>query len=531
MYRVLITDNISERGLALLNEADRITTEIVLRPQPDQLVEMIKDFDAVITRSSTVLDKAVFTAGNRLKVAARAGVGLDSIDLEAATAAGVMVMNTPDASTLATAEHAMALLLALARKIPSAHHSLASGEWARSRFVGTQLAGKVLGVVGLGRVGTQVVGRARAFGMNVVAFDPYVAEEAATEAGAELVDDLDELLAASDFVTLHTALIDSTRRMLGRHQFKTIKHGAHLINCARGELIDETALLAALESGRLAGAALDVFTQEPPASETLRRLITHPAVVVTPHLAGSTVEAQEDVGVQIARQVVDALTGSNLVNVVNLPFIQGVDYAASLPFLHLAEAVGSLQSQLIDGRIERIELAFEGDEMLSRVKPLTVALLKGLLTPVFEDRVNYVNAPVLAEERGIALAQVPVRNPSEYAHLLTCRVQSPKEARTISATLFAHHIARIVRIDDFLLDGAPEGRILVMRNHDIPGVIGKVGTLLGERGINIGEWRLGRSGPGGVAMSFINVDNEVSEEVMAELKALEPVIDARQVLL
>lgn len=531
MFRVLITDDISPAGLALLQSTPDVNVDIVTRPHPTQLRELIGHYDAIITRSATALDADLFAAAQRLKVAGRAGVGLDNVDIDAATAAGVMVMNTPEANTVAATEHTFALMLALCRNVPLAQSSLKRGEWNRARFMGVQLFGKTLGVIGLGRIGSRVATRAQAFGMNVMAYDPYIAEEVAERAKVELVAELDELLMQADFVTLHTPLSDETRNMIGRAQLARMKRGTRLINCARGGLVDEAALLDALESRQLAGAALDVFSEEPPQADILRRLIARDDVIVTPHLGANTVEAQEDVGTQIARQVLEALHGENYQNAVNLPFFGTNGYRQSLPYLRLAEAIGSLQAQLARGRITRVELAFEGDEMLERVKPMTVALLKGLLTPILKERVNYVNAPRLAEERGIGVAQVAVRESSDYSNLLTCRVLSSQETRTIAGTLFAGKSPRIVRMDDYRMDGSPEGRILVMTSRDVPGVIGKVGTLLGEHNVNIAEWRLGRTAPGGMAMSFINVDDPVSDAVMEKLRALPQVYDIRQVVL
>ncbi len=530
MFNILITDDISPAGLALLEQAPDVKAEVVRRPDRAQLLNLIGHYDAVITRSATSLSAEIFSAATQLKIAGRAGVGLDNIDIDAATAAGVMVMNTPEGNTLAATEHTFALMLALCRRLPLAYASLKNGEWNRTRFMGVQLFGKTLGVIGFGRIGSRVAARAQAFGMTVIAYDPYIAEEVAERAKVELVE-LNDLLARADFVTLHTPLIDETHGLLGREQLAQLKRGARIINCARGGLVDEAALLEALEAGQLAGAALDVYSEEPPRSETLRRLLAREDVVATPHLGANTVEAQEDVGTQIARQVLEALRGENFQNVVNLPFVGLTDYRQSLPYLRLAEAMGSLQMQLARGRIQRIELSFEGDEMLERVKPLTVALLKGLLTPILQERVNYVNAPSLAEERGMVVTQVAAKEPSDYSHLLTCRMFTTQENRLIAGTLFSGKMPRLVRIDNYRIDSAPEGRILVMTSRDVPGVIGRVGTLLGEHNINIAEWRLGRTAPGGMATSFINVDDPVGDEVMEKLRALPQVMDIRQVVL
>ena len=531
VFRVLITDDISSAGLALLQGAPDISVDIVKRPDRARLLGLIGSYDALVTRSATPLDAEAFAAAGQLKVAGRAGVGLDNVDVDAATAAGVMVMNTPEANTLAATEHTLAMMLALCRGLPAANASLKSGQWNRARFMGLQLAGKTLGIIGFGRIGSRVAVRAQAFGMTTIAYDPYIAAEVAERAHVELLARMEDLLARSDFVTLHTPLGAETQHLLGAPQLAQMKPGARLINCARGGLVDEAALLEALEAGRLAGAAIDVFSEEPPQSELLRRLIARDEVVVTPHLGANTVEAQEDVGTQIARQVLDALRNEDYQNAVNLPFFGGSGYRQSLPYLRLAEAIGSLQVQLARGSVSRVEIGFEGSEVAARAQSLTVALLKGLLASLLKERINYVNAPQLAAERGISVAQIEPRQQSDYNNLITCRVVTSQEQRTIAGTLLAGKAPRIVQIDDYLMDGSPAGRILVMTSHDVPGVIGRVATLLGDHAINIAEWRLGRTAPGGMAMSFINIDDPVGDAVVAALRRLPQVMDIRQVVI
>ncbi len=530
-YKVLVTDDISPVGLALLRDAADVQVRVVKRPERAQLLDLIGDCQAVITRSATTLDAGVFAAAPQLKVAGRAGVGLDNVDVDAATRAGVLVMNTPDANTLAATEHTFALLLALCRNLPDAHASLKAGEWQRARFMGVQLFGKTLAVIGFGRIGSRVAARAQAFGMEVIAYDPYIASAVTERAKVALVPTLEEALACADFITVHMPLTAETRRLIGTDQLAHVRRGARLVNCARGELIDETALLDALESGALAGAALDVFSEEPPRSAALQRLIAHERVIATPHIAASTLEAQEDVGIQIARQVLDALRGENYQNAVNLPFPAVNGYRELLPYLRLAEAIGSLHAQLSRGPISRVEIALAGEELSKQAPALTVALVKGLLTPILGERLSYVNALRLAQERGIQVMPVAAVEQSDYSQLIATRVLAAREQRAIAGTLFGGHSPRIVQIDEYRMDGTPEGRILVMTSLDVPGVIGHVGTLLGERGINIAEWHLGRTAPGGRAMSFINVDDPVSDAVLDELRALPQVQDIRQVVL
>jgi D-3-phosphoglycerate dehydrogenase len=536
-YRILVTDDIGADGLALLRSTPDVRVDAHASLSREALLKCIGDYDAVITRSGTALDAEIFRAARRLKVAARAGVGLDNVDLDAATLAGVMVMNLPEANAVAAAEHALALMLALCRSVPQADARLRARVWERRPFMGVQLHGKTLGVVGLGRVGSLVAARARAFGMHVIAHDPYVPEENAETLRVELVEDLDDLLERADFVSLHAQLTDETRHLIGPAQIARMKPGARLVNTARGALIDDDALYEALSSGKMAGAALDVFSVEPPfGDERAARLLQLPNVVATPHLGASTVEAQADVSAQIAQQVLDALRGAGYRNVVNLPFAEGADYRAIAPYMTLAEKIGSLHMQLARGRTGplaglQVRVAFHGGELKEQVKPLTVALLKGLLAPILGDAVNYVNAPRLAHDRGIAVRQSVFPAAEDYANVIICRVIAAQEERLIAGTVFAHTQPRIVRMDDIPMDALPSGCALIVKSRDVPGVIGQVGTRLGAAGVNIAEYRLGRDARGGTALSFINLDAPAPEAVLVELRALPQVIEVRQVYL
>ncbi len=531
MFKLLITDDIGPAGLAMLGAANDLHYDVVKLPSPEKLLQIIGEYDAVITRSGTSLTSQVFETGKRLKVAGRAGVGVDNIDVEAATRCGVLVMNTPEANTLAATELTMGLMLALCRNLPLANTSLKAGEWTRSRFIGVQLNGKTLGVVGLGRIGSRVATRCQAFGMKVMAYDPYIAEEAAERIHVQLVANLGELLRACDFLTVHTPLTDETKGMIGREQIAAMKNGVRLLNCARGGILDEGALLEGLSSGKIAGVGLDVYTSEPPKTDLLRQLLVRTEVVATPHIGANTFEAQRDVALQVVQQVIEALRGENYRNVVNLPFPEGVDYRSLAPYMNLAERIGSLQMQMIRGRITRVEVEFRGEDVEGHAKPLTVALLKGILAPILSEDVNYVNAAHLADARGIHVTQTRYPAAEDYSNVILCRVTSANETRLIGGALFLRRQPRIVLLDDYRLDALPSGPALILSNRDIPGVIGKVGTLLGERGINIAEWQMGRSAPGGNAVSFINIDMEASEEVLKELRALSPILDVRQVLL
>ena len=532
MHRILITDDIGPAGLALLDAANDVQYDVVTLPSREKLVEIIGEYEAVITRSGTPLTAETFEAAKKLKVAGRAGVGMDSVDIDAATLRGVLVMNTPEANTLAAVELTLALLLAVCRHLPAANASVKNSEWTRARFLGTQLSEKTLGVIGLGRIGSRVATRCQAFGMKVIAYDPYIAEEVAERLHVRLAGDLEELLTRSDILTVHTPLTEETRGMIGAPEIAQMKDRVILINCARGGIYDEQALYDALVSGKVAGAGLDVYSSEPPGHEPhLTKLLALDSVIATPHIGANTAEAQRDVAVQIVQQVIDALRGLNFRNVVNLPFAEGVDYRSLAPYMTLAEKIGSLQMQLIHGRIDRVEVEFRGEEVEEHVKPLTVALLKGMLAPILSDAVNYVNAPRLAEERGIRVSQTRHPAAEDYSNVILCRAHSSKETRLVGGALFLHQQPRIVLLDDFRIDAQPHGPALILANRDVPGVIGRVGTLLGAHDINIAEWQMGRSGPGGEAVSFINIDSPVSDAVMRELRALSTIVDVRQVLL
>jgi D-3-phosphoglycerate dehydrogenase len=451
-------------------------------------------------------------------------VGLDNVDIEAATERGVLVMNTPGANALATAEHAWALLLAVCRRVPAADASLRRGAWERERFVGVQLAGKTLGVVGLGRIGRLVAVRGRGFGMSVMGCDPYLSEDAAAEIGVELVP-LNQVLAAADVVTLHVPLTDETRRLIGSEALDRMKPGAILVNAARGGLVDESAVATALAEGRLGGAAFDVYDVEPPADSPL---LNAPNVVLSPHLGASTGEAQRDVSVQIVEQVVAALREEEFRNAVNLPFVASGGFATIRPWLDLAERLGRLVAALAPGRMERVEVEARGAEAAPHAGPLSAAVLKGLLAPILGVAdVNYINAARVASERGIEVSRGRRASAADYANLIGCRVRTDTGERTVAGTLFQTH-PRAVEIDGYHLDAPPVGTALLVWNRDVPGVIGRVGTILGDAGVNIAEWRLGRNAPGEIALAFINLDTPAPPEVLEDLARIEGVRQVRQ---
>lgn len=528
MYRILISDKLGAAALQKLKEYDDVAVDVKTGLSTEQLLESIPAYDALIVRSGTQVTADMLAAGVRLRVVGRAGVGVDNIDVKAASMHGIVVMNTPGANSIATAELTMALMLAVSRNIPQAHSSLMADEWRRGDFVGGQLYHKVLGIVGFGRVGKLVAERAKAFGMDILVYDPAILEETARDLGVLLVE-LDDLLSQADYITLHAALVPATNKLINAETISQMKDGAILINAARGKLVDEQALAEGIKSGKLAAAAVDVFSSEPPTADN--PLVGLPNVVHTPHLGASTREAEREVGIQIVGQVVSALRGTDFSYTVNMPFEIEGDFASVKPYLELAETIGRLHAGLADQPIQRVEIEVHGETVGNLVRAIGSGLLKGVLEATSEVPVNYINAPTLANERGISIAQTVGLNDLDYPNLVACRAIWNGGRRLLAGVLFGGSVPRIVQIDDYRLEARPEGIVLVMQNQDVPGVIGQVGTLLANHGVNIGEWRLGRIRPGGEALSFINLDSEPSETVLQQLTEIEAVIQAKVVRL
>lgn len=525
-YRVLVTDVLSSEAVELLEDHPDFEFDVVKGLGPDELAEAIPGYDGLIVRSSARATADVIAAGDRLKVIGRAGVGVDNIDMHAANQRGVVVMNTPGANTVATAEHTMALLLALCRHIPQAVESLKAGKWERNKFKGIELRTKTIGIVGLGRIGRRIARRCRAFGMSVVAYDPYMSEDRVEAMRIERVS-LDQLFERSDFITLHAALTPDTKELIDAEAIAKMKPGVRIINAARGGLIDEAALAAALADGKVAGAALDVLTDEPPDPDN--PLLRMDNAVVTPHLAASTSESQREVGIQIVSQMIDALIGVDFRNALNMPVVDGQVLEELRPYLALAERIGGLQTQLAGGPIRKVEVAIEGDVIDEYGRPISIAMLKGMLEPVVTETVNYVNASHVAEERGIGVAHLSGLHTTDYPNVISSRVEWVGGSRSVVGTLFSHDEPRIVDVDGYRVDVVPDGTILVAVSHDEPGFIGKVGTVLGELGINIATWRTGRSEPGGRAMSFISVDSDVPDDAIEALGSTPPIESITQI--
>jgi D-3-phosphoglycerate dehydrogenase len=522
MFRVLVTDPVAEEGLDLLREHAAVDVRLGLKPA--ELLEAIDGYQALVVRSETKVTADVVAAGRALEVIGRAGTGVDNIDVDAATRRGVVVVNAPEANTIAAAEHTIALMLALARHVPAAHESLRGGAWQRSRFLGVELRGKTLGIFGLGRVGSEVARRARGLEMQVVAVDPFVSPERGQALGVRLVS-REELLASSDFLTLHVLFTPGSRPLLGREEFALMKPGMRVINVARGGLIDETALLAALASGQIAGAALDVFEQEPPTGSPL---LSSDNVIVTPHLGASTAEAQGRVAADVARQIIDVLDGRAAAYAVNAPFALGETFKVVAPYIDAASQAASLSTQLSDGQLESVEIEYLGDLANQDVTPLKAAVVRGLLAPVSEENVTLVNANLVAEQRGLRISERKGPYEGVYANLIRVHLQTSAGHTSVSCTL-AHDSTHIVEINDFWVDVSPgEGYLLLCENVDKPGMIGQIGTFLGGHDVNISFMRVGREKVRGRALMVLGLDDELSSEQLAAIKQIPNIHSARQ---
>jgi D-3-phosphoglycerate dehydrogenase len=523
--KVLVSDPLAAEGIAILKTAG---LEVVEQAglAPDALRQALADCDALIVRSGTQVTAAALEGANRLKVIGRAGAGVDNIEVPAATRRGILVMNTPGGNTISACELTMALMLAVARRIPQASARVRAGEWPR-KLVGTELRGKRLGVIGLGRIGSEVARRALAFGMTVVGHDPYVTEERAKRLEVKLVP-LDELLATSDVVTLHTPKSQETERLLDAAALAKMKRGVILINCARGGLIDEAALAEALKSGQVAGCGLDVFDTEPPKGSPL---LAFDQVVATPHLGATTREAQTNVAIEIAHQIVEVLRGKPPRNAVNAPAVEPELLELLGPYIDLCERLGRLISQLAKGPISRLAVTYRGEMNAHDLRPLTTALLKGLLERTLTQLVNYVNAPLIAAERGIAVNVTESSELEDFANLITVDARAGEGTVSVAATLFSRHLPRIVRLDAYHVDVAPEGHLLVIRNQDRPGAVAHVSAVLARRGVNIADMTCGRDRPGGTAMLVISIDNAVAPEVLREIESSPIILRAQLVSL
>jgi len=527
MPKVLICDPIDERGAKILQRTADVTIKTGLKE--DELIELVPEFDALMVRSQTKITRAVIEAASKLQIVGRAGVGVDNIDVPAATERGVIVVNSPGGNTVAVAELTLAMMLDLVRRIMPAHASMLRGEWKRSAFLGRQLWGKTLGVVGVGRIGVEVIRRAQAFDMKVLGFDPFLTDARANQLGIEAVT-VEEILKRSDFVTLHTPLTKETKNLIDAESIATMKNTAVIINCSRGGIIDEAALYDALKNGKLGGAGLDVFAVEPSTDSPLRELEN---VVLTPHLGASTEEAQVEVAVDVAEQIVDVLAGRPPQSAVNLPPLPPETREFLAPFLPLVEKLGKVHSQMCDGRIESVDLSYCGELNEYDVAPLTRLFLKGLLQPSFDQAVTYVNAPKLAESRGVNITETKCGKTKGYASLVEARVNwndnGRIRTRQIDGTIFNGRDPFIVGIQGLKIDVAPENNLLVLFNTDKPGMIGMVGTLLGSAGVNIVGMHVGRKTVGERAVMVVTCEEPIPDSVIEQLEAHPDLFGARQV--
>jgi D-3-phosphoglycerate dehydrogenase len=525
--RILVLEGITERGLEVLKaEGYQIDQQKALSPA--ELVKIVEPYEAILVRSGSQITAEVFAAAKNLRVIGRPGVGVDNVDLDAATRRGVVVMNSPGGNLVSTAELALALLFAVARPIAGADASMKAGKWDRKSFAGAELHGKRLGVVGLGRIGREVGARAKALGMEVQAYDPFVAPALAEKAGVKLLS-FDELLQSSDFITIHSVLTKDTKHLFGKDAFSKIKPGARLVNAARGELIDDDALFAALESGRVAGAAIDVHAQEPPVDW---RIAKHPRVVATPHIGAATAEAQERVGTDIAYQVRDYLKGGLMQNAVNFYTLGGDLYDQVRPAMDLAERLGAFLAQVCTGTPERVEVGLYGDLREIDVKPILSAAVTGVLKPTLGPQgVTLVNAITLARDRNIEVLESTSSVRVAFANLMVVRLKTGERDLSVAGTLFGASHLRLVDVDGVEMDAIPQGHLLFVKNDDTPGVVGHIGTLLGERKVNIARMSVGRKPDSGRAIMLIEVDNEVAGATLEAVAAIPGIREARAISL
>ncbi len=525
MSRVLVSDKLVDEGLEVLAGAPGI--ELDHRPgiDADELRRILPEYDGLIIRSGTKVTADLIEVARNLRVIGRAGIGVDNIDLAAATARGIIVMNTPEGNAITTAEHAIALMTSLARSIPQATASMRAGQWDKSKFRGIELFNRVLGVIGLGNIGGIVADRARGLRMRVIAYDPIVSEEQAQRLGVERVS-FDDLVERADVITIHVPLTKDTRGLIGAREFARMKDGVLLVNAARGGIVDEAALLDALECGKVAGAALDVFENEPPPAD--HPLLARADVIATPHLGAATEQAQLNVAIAVAEQVREYLESGVVRNAVNLPPVSAEELERLRPYIALGEKLGLFQGQTCSA-IEEIDVECAGEVAELNVTPVTLAVLKGLLEPWVGERVNFVNAPVIAQQRGIRVVESKSAAYEDYRSLLTVRLKSADCEQLVAGTIFGNVQPRIVRVDDFRLEAVPEGPSLLIRNLDRPGVVGQVGSILGDRGINISRMQLGLQLGGERALQLLNVDPAPGSDVMQALQAI-PAIESVQLL-
>lgn len=524
--KVLVSDNLSPRGIEILKRAG-LDVDVKTGMSPDELKSCIGQYHGLIIRSATKVTADIVEAAASLKVVGRAGSGLDNVDKASATKKGIVVMNTPGGNTVTTAEHTIALMFSLARQIPQATASMKNGKWEKKRFTGVELYNKTIGIIGIGAIGKQVAKKAQGLEMNVIGYDPYLSEDNAKEIGIEKVD-LPDLFRRSDFITIHTPITAETKNLISKKTIQGMKKGVRIINCARGGIIDEADLLEAIKDGKVAGAALDVFEKEPPGDSPL---LTLDNVICTPHLGAATEEAQENVAIAVAEQVVDYLVNGVIRNAVNFPSVPADQVLRLHPYLTLAERMGTFAAQVFEGAVTEITIEYKGEASTLNTAPVNIALLKGFLTPILEETVNFVNAPVIARERGIAVKEIKNADGGDYQSMILLRVKINGKENYLAGTLLGRMDPRIVKINHFPVEIAPEGNMLFMYNNDKPGVIGNIGSYLGKYSINIARMHFGRESAGGMAISVVNIDTPLTSAQLEDIKKMPNILSVRVVSL
>ncbi len=516
MFKILVADPISEQGINLIEESGNVSVEVKLKLSEDEIAAIIGNYHGLIVRSGVKVTRKIIEKAHNLKIIGRAGVGIDNIDVEAATEKGILVVNAPEGNTIAACELTIGAMLTLARNIHLAHHDLVQGNWERKKYLGFELRGKVLGIIGLGKIGSEVAKRASAMEMKIIGYDPYISEEQAKRLGVELRD-LEEIYRESDFITLHVPLTERTKHMISKEQLEQMKKDVRIINVARGGIINEEDLYQAITSGHIGGAALDVFEQEPATESPLFSL---KSVVVTPHLGASTLEAQENVAIDVALDFRRVFNGEMVKNAVNIPVLKAELSETLAPYLELMEKMGKFVSQLTNGSLSRLEVKYNGELAKYDTKSLTNTVLKGLLKPVLDDSVNYINASYVAKSRGIAVYESKTEEVEGYTNIITVEVTAASGVKKISGTLIRKNEPRIIAIDGYDIDIIPKGHLLVVPHTDRPGIIGKVGTLLGLDHINIAGMQVGRRNIGGDAVMVMSIDNAIPQSTLTKIRLI-----------
>lgn len=525
MFKILVSDPLSEVGLQKLLEADDVQVDQKTGLSEAELINIIPEYDALLVRSQTKVTPAIMEAATNLKAIGRAGVGVDNINIPAATNQGIVVINAPDGNTISTAEHTFAMIMSLARRIPHAYYSMMNGEWDRKSFVGVELNQKVLGVVGLGRIGAEVAKRAKAFNMKVVAYDPFLTEDRAKKLGITPAT-IDELVRQADFITVHTPLTKETKYIISSKEFAKMKDGVRIINCARGGIIEEKALYEAILSGKVAGAALDVYEVEPPVDNPLVKL---PQVIVTPHLGASTVEAQENVAIDVSEEILHVLRNEPFKNAVNLPSIPADLMEKLEPYFQLGEKLGYFVAQTAVGGLQEVVITYSGELTDLDTAALSRTVLKGVLSYHLGEGVNYVNAPHLAKTREISVTEQKSTANKGFTNLITVTLKTNQEEKAVAGTLLNGYGARIVKVDNYPIDLQPKGHLILIHHNDRPGAIGRVGTILGTNNVNIATMQVGRRDVGGAAIMILSVDRQVTPDVLDQLGELTEITSVTEI--